>query len=133
LGIDQNKDQALNPFFDINGFSSMNLAINMGSTFAFLFALTTSLALFGILKLLSMMCPIFAPRESFTRKMQWSYPLRFLIQQFFPVYTSALINLYEPDILRNDSFFYVLSMVIVLGLPVILCLLSYQIRKHKQS
>ena len=95
------EDYPLNSYFNENGFQSLTLLKNIGTTFFFLIIYVLILALIISLKLLSYMTGMF---EKFRIKLQswlfWNATIDLLMSQFTPIIMSSVLNLYD---LKWDS------------------------------
>ena len=102
-------DHALNSYFEFNGFESMSLVKNLGSTFIYL--LIYFLGLISLLLLIA--CKSYANSSNMLNWLKtwlkkhliWNSSIRFVLQQFQPLMISALINLYDVRICFFINYF----------------------------
>ncbi|TNV72742.1 hypothetical protein FGO68_gene14693 [Halteria grandinella] len=125
---EQEDNEAINTYFDGQGFSSKFLLFNIGSTLIFM-------AMQIFLLLLTGIAALFKPISSWAKRLHtflssrliWGGTIRFIIQQFQPLLMSSLINIasYSLADLEDKSlgvlFSYTLSVLIisVLGISVV--------------
>ncbi|TNV87059.1 hypothetical protein FGO68_gene16087 [Halteria grandinella] len=123
----------LNVYFDMNGFSSTQSVTNLGSTFIFL---CLFVALHGILLSLKIFKSILGkswldqPIKWLGSKIVWSGTVRFILQQFNPLATACLINLYDikynsPGCLGSTA----ISLMLTFALPLSLILIWKVLRQ----
>ncbi|TNV86580.1 hypothetical protein FGO68_gene10524 [Halteria grandinella] len=96
-------DEGLNFYFDINGYSSRKIMINLGSTLIFILLAPLGIILYGILKALERFTKrLERIREKLGNSLYWNSTSRFVLQQFTPIVLSSTINLLY---LNTNSFF----------------------------
>ena len=95
------EDYPLNSHFNENGFQSLTLLKNIGSTFFFLIIYILLWALLVLFKLFSNMTAFF---ENFRIKLyswlMWNETINLLMSQFTPIMMSSILNLHD---LKWDS------------------------------
>ncbi len=88
-------DQAINTYFEQNGFQSLLILKNLGSTLFFIIFYFMAWFLILILKIVSMFCEtahnLAIKLES---KLMWNGTISLIIQQFAPMIISSFINFY---------------------------------------
>ena len=86
--------QVMNEYFSENGFESMTLVKNLGSTFLYLLVYLSLIFAYLVLKVLawkSMTLKILA--EKVSGWLFWNASIKFMISQFPPLFIAAFINL----------------------------------------
>ena len=96
----EDKD-ALNGFFEENGFQSKSLVRNLGSTFIYICLYLLGYLLIGIFRCCKPASPKLLRFQTWLEKfLLWNSALRFVLQQFPPILISSLINLYYVSLTR---------------------------------
>ncbi|TNV86917.1 hypothetical protein FGO68_gene12905 [Halteria grandinella] len=120
-------DEALNQFFEINGFSSKRLINNLGSTFVFLMIFLSLHIFLLLMRCFFEGCTKCGDRiiKKLSEKLYWGGSIRFITQQYTPLALSGAINLY---MIKYDSAGDVISIVLSIGIvaisPLLITLLS---------
>ena len=114
------EDYPLNTHFNENGFQSLTLLKNIGSTFFFLIAYILLWVFLLLLKLLSNLTAIF---EKFRIKLQswlmWNATISLMMSQFTPIMMSSILNINDLKWDSNVAIFssalsiFLFSVVIV--------------------
>ena len=114
-------DHALNSYFEFNGFESMSLVKNLGSTFIYLL-----IYFHGLISLLLLIaCKSYANSSNMLNWLKtwlkkhliWNSSIRFVLQQFQPLMISAMINLYDLRFNNSSNIICsVLSLLIIFWL-----------------
>jgi hypothetical protein len=92
---EQEDQDALNGFFDENGFQSKSLVKNLGSTFIYICLYLIGYLLIGIFRCWQPASPRLLRFQAWLEKcLLWNSALRFILQQFPPILISSLINLH---------------------------------------
>ncbi|TNV86064.1 hypothetical protein FGO68_gene3520 [Halteria grandinella] len=93
------EDAAMNIFFESQGFQSMLLMYNLGSTSAFIILQITIILLTSILGILSLSSQRAKQLYAIIHpKVFWAGTIRFIIQQFQPLQFASLINIKSTSI-----------------------------------
>ncbi len=100
-------DQGLNQYFENSGFSSVHMLINLGSTTIYVLVFLGLMIGHAVFKTIAFKFSrkskenwVSKIRDWLGQKLYWSSLLRFIIQQFYAILLSALINLYDVRSIR---------------------------------
>jgi hypothetical protein len=129
--------QAINPFFDDNGYSSCIFIANLGSTFIYIliyFAIFLLLSILRIIRTITCDSLNFLRLYSnwFESKILWNSVFRFIIQQYPPILISGLINIYNFDTSTQWKMISTYIAMVVLGVcKIAIISMSIIIYKHR--
>ncbi|TNV86367.1 hypothetical protein FGO68_gene1952 [Halteria grandinella] len=117
---DEDDDQPLNTFVDEQGFGSKLLIFNLGSAFVFLIMQVFLLIATGVTSFLKTKWRIANTVHQYLRpKLLWGGTIKFIIQQFQPLFISSVINIsahsnsYVGEGSYGYSMSYILSVLII--------------------
>ncbi|TNV86653.1 hypothetical protein FGO68_gene15356 [Halteria grandinella] len=120
-GDDRTQSEPLNDFFESNGYESVRLVDNMGSSVVYLWMLFSAYGVYIILSIFSNRVKVerlATLKRQLYPKMFWQWPIRFLLQQFAPLLTAVLIQTTNLSVNTNPEKFDSLACVTIL---IILC------------
>ncbi|TNV85983.1 hypothetical protein FGO68_gene12606 [Halteria grandinella] len=113
----EEEGQGLNYYFEQQGFKSVNILFNLGSTLIYTFGLI------GIYLVYLISICIFKRVAMYLEKgLFWGSTIRFIIQQFQPMLISALINLQQLEFsstMKIGSSIYTVTIMVVLIVAVV--------------
>ncbi|TNV85777.1 hypothetical protein FGO68_gene10973 [Halteria grandinella] len=93
--MNEDEDESLSEYLEEQGYQSMFIINNLGSTLVFSLILT---ALFFCFPAIARLGKCYATMQALNKYLQrilfWNSSIRFIIQQFQPLLISAIINLY---------------------------------------
>ena len=126
-----NEDEALNPFFEENGFPTKFVIKNLGSTFVYLILFIFILLLLPVLKFLGKHSKLaLRLHQWMIKKLLWNGILSFIMSQFPAIIIAAVINLYGLDfkkmggIMMSNIASIVLLSSCLISIPVIWCIIK---------
>ncbi|TNV86571.1 hypothetical protein FGO68_gene9232 [Halteria grandinella] len=133
------KDEAMNIYFDSQGFQSKLVLQNLGSTLVFLLMHIFLLLYTGLMGQLSSVTDIAKKQYLILHpRLFWGGTIRFIIQQFQPLIFASLINISSTSLkdLRTKSLGIKFSFLFSLGLfisTLLIVFVFYRIIKHGRT
>lgn len=129
------EDQALNQYFDENGYSTKVLIKNLGSTFVYMVIYCLLLLMIPILKFMSNIFPKLSKAHMWLKqKMLWNATISFILQQYPALILSSGINLYGLSFKNRDSgkiASSVISLILMIGCIIVIPIFFFIIRNIK--
>ncbi|TNV74793.1 hypothetical protein FGO68_gene5205 [Halteria grandinella] len=113
------QDEAMNIFFESQGYQSKFILYNLGSTLVFLLMHLTLLMYAGLMGFLSSFSLNANKQYRFLHpRLFWGSTIRFIIQQFQPIIFASLINIRSASLsnFRNKSLGFKFSFTVSVGI-----------------
>ncbi|TNV85934.1 hypothetical protein FGO68_gene8988 [Halteria grandinella] len=113
----EDEGQGLNYYFEQQGFKSVNILFNLGSTLIYTFGLIGLYLIYLFSICLAKRFALYLEKRLF-----WGTTIRFIIQQFQPMLISALINMQYLEfssMMKMGSSVYTITILVVLVIAVV--------------